>query len=87
MELNPTLRRVYRNIHCLRLAYKLTQKQMAEIMGISVDTLRKMEQGKHTPRICCDILWRVCDAFNISADVLLKLDFQFPEGTKTPPLG
>ncbi len=59
------------NVHHLRIYHNLTQKQMADIIGISVGTLRKLEASSLQVRINCNMLYRICEHFQISADVIL----------------
>ena len=57
-----------RNIVCLRKKYGLTQNQMAQIMEVSVYSVRLLERGilpKHLPYT---VLYPLCDHFNLPAD-------------------
>lgn len=58
------------NIRDLRQIHKLTQVQMAEILGISISTLRRIEENAAT-RINSGMLCRVCDRFGLSVDAIL----------------
>ena len=78
MEIEASIHRFYHNLLCLRLAFGMSQAQMAEVLGISVGTLRKIERGIRTPKTSAVILWKASNAFRISTDVLLKVDFQEP---------
>ena len=60
------------NIRYLRARDRLTQKEMAALLGISVGTLRKLESGMPTPRLRFDILLRTEDVFGVSPDTLLN---------------
>lgn len=60
------------NMKNLRKKYNLTQQQMAFILGISVKSLRKLEDGILPPRLSCDILYRLNSIFGISIDALLS---------------
>lgn len=59
------------NIRYLRDRDRLTQKEMAALLGISVSTLRKLESGGPIPRVSCEILFRIEDAFGVSPGTLL----------------
>ena len=48
---NSTLNKIYKNIKKYRLAKGLTQSELAEITGISVDYISLIENGKRTPSI------------------------------------
>lgn len=49
---------------------KLTQEQLAEIAGVQVSTISKIESGK-TTKIASTILERIADHFHITKDFLL----------------
>lgn len=66
----------YNNIRYLRRKHGLTQVQMAEIIGISISTLRKMEREMCFPRVHGMMIWRVCSYFDIPADVLIHEDLE-----------
>ena len=55
------------NLKYLRRQHNLTQKQMAQILGISITTWRKMEQGIMPPRLSTLVVYRAADAFGIPA--------------------
>jgi len=65
-----------KNLCCLRLIYGLTKKEMAEILGVSVSTYRKIERCEDSVRLHCGMISRVRNHFRISADALLMKDFQ-----------
>lgn len=50
----------------LRKKYSLSQKVMAEKLGISVSTLRKIEKGIFPERIGVEIVFRINDEFGVS---------------------
>ena len=56
----------------IRLKNHLTQKQMAERLGISKSVVNYYETGNRTPSI--DILIRFSSIFHVSTDYLLGLD-------------
>lgn len=55
----------------VRLERNLTEKQVAELVGIHPKTYKKYENGKTVPRI--PIARNLCIALNISCDELLEL--------------
>ena len=59
------------NIRHLRKVHLLTQREMAQIIGISVGMLRKIECGCPTARISCAALYQVCKHFHVSSDAIL----------------
>lgn len=59
-----------KRLRTLRESYNKTQSEVAEAIGISVDTIRKLEQGKRSPSvIVVDLL---SDYYNISADYIIS---------------
>lgn len=56
------------NIHYLRKTHSLTQKQMAQIMGTSVYSVRLLEQGIMPKQLPYTVFYPLCDYFNLSAD-------------------
>ena len=62
-----------KNIRYLRKKNHLTQKEMAEIVGTSISSIRRIEQGTNIPRIHSGMLYRLCVHFNISADAMLNI--------------
>ena len=59
------------NMRHLRKVHLLTQKEMAQIIGISVGTLGRIERCDPSVRIPCTMLDRVCSYFHVSSDSLL----------------
>lgn len=59
------------NIYRLRKANNLTQREMAKILKIGVESLRKLEAGIIPPRMTVDVLYQVYAAFGISPDQLV----------------
>lgn len=59
-----------KRLRALRESYNKTQSEVAEEIGISIDTIRKLEQGKRSPSvIVVDLL---SDYYNISADYIIS---------------
>ena len=59
-----------RNLRNLRLRYDYSQKQLAEHLGCSEETVGKYERGVQTMKYWR--LIRVCDLFHVSLDYLLR---------------
>ena len=51
---------------------RLTQKQVADAIGIQTNAYQAYEYGKVKPSI--EVLTRIAEAFNVSADYLLGLN-------------
>ena len=64
-------RHLCKNLRHLRKVYNLTQKEMAQILGISVGKLGRIERCEPGVKITADLLCRACDRFDRSADELL----------------
>lgn len=75
MDKKEICQRFFKNICFLRKVNGLTQKEMAAIVGISVGTLRRIEKD-YSPRANCQMLCRICDYFDISADKMLICDLE-----------
>ncbi len=63
---------IFAEIRIYRRDNNLTQKQMAEKMGISVGTLAKLEYGGYSPRI--DLLNRIAYALGGKFEVVFELN-------------
>lgn len=59
------------NLWYLRKTHGLTLRQMAEIVGVSLSTYRKMERCDRKVRIHAGRLCRICNHFNIASDEIL----------------
>ena len=55
-----------------RKAYGLTQKDVSDAIGIQPSAYQAYERGKVKPSI--EVLIKIAEAFNVSADYLLGLD-------------
>ena len=58
------------NVKCLRAEHQLSKTEMSKILGISVPSLNKLENGV-MPRISCEVVFRMMDYFGISAEQVL----------------
>jgi DNA-binding Xre family transcriptional regulator len=61
-----------RKLKGLRLRRRLTQQKLAELAGLSVTQVSRIEQGVHTPRF--STLEKLADALGIDADDLIDYD-------------
>ena len=52
---------------------EMTQKRLAELVGVSRQTMNAIENGRHAPTI--DVAIRIADVFHISVDQLFDLDY------------
>lgn len=59
------------NLRHLRKVHNLTQREMARIVGVSVNTLGKLERCAGSARIHCEMLCRVCVHFHIPVNEML----------------
>ena len=60
------------NIKYLRAYYSLSKKKMAEIMGVSITTINKIESGVMPKRLNAENLIKLADFFLISIDMLFE---------------
>ena len=77
MMVNNSFSVFFHNIVGLRAKYGYSQKYMAQLLGIGVGTLRKIEQGIIPPRLGIDIAFRVSKHFGISPAALFSQEL-FP---------
>ncbi len=60
------------NVRSLRLLHKLSQKEMAQALGIGVKSLQKIEAGEIPPRLGADVLFAIHNRFRIPISNLFK---------------
>ena len=65
------------NIARLRRHHKLTKKEMAAKLNISVWSLNKMEKGELPPRLTIDVLYRIYLVFGISMADFVSAQLEF----------
>jgi putative transcriptional regulator len=53
---------------------EMTQKQLAECVGVSRQTMNAIENCRHAPTI--DVAIRIADVFGITVDELFNLDYE-----------
>ena len=66
------LRLFSRNIKLLRKNHGYTKKEMAQILGVSVYTLNKLEDACYPPRLKSSVLINIKTHFGISAQALFE---------------
>ena len=71
MDSKDNIKNFCQNLRHMRKVYKLNQKEMAEILGISVEKLRRIEKCDPNVRIYAVHLCRACDYFQKSCDEML----------------
>jgi len=71
------LKNFSRNIILLRAHYGYSQKHMAQLLGIGVESLRKIEKGIIPPRLTVDVIFAVQKHFHISPDTLFSKELFF----------
>ncbi|MBR4017003.1 MAG: helix-turn-helix transcriptional regulator [Oscillospiraceae bacterium] len=72
------LKILFRNITGLRKFYGYSKKEMAQILGIGIKTLDKIENGIIPPRLGVEIVFVVCQQFHIRPAVLFSVEL-FPQ--------
>lgn len=56
------------NLVTLRKKHGLSQRAMAQILGISPYSLRVMEKGERLPNVYVDFLFKLVKAFHVNID-------------------
>ncbi len=69
MSQNDLLKNMGERIYTKRKELKLTQEQVAEKMGVSVQMISNLECGKKAIRP--ENLIKICDILNVSSDYIL----------------
>lgn len=65
---NCTERTIFlQNLAALRKQHHLTQKQMAQTLGIGIHSWRMIERGIMPPRLSTEVVYNAADAFGIPA--------------------
>jgi len=59
-----------RNVAGLRMHSGYSQKYMAQLLGIGVESLKRIESGNIPPRLRIDVIFAVCRHFHIRTSVL-----------------
>lgn len=63
-----------RNIICLRKRHHLSRRRMAQIMGVGIATLARVESGELPRRMKASALLNLSNYFHFSTDELLHDD-------------
>lgn len=70
---NRTERAIFlENLTALRKKYNLTQKQMAQTLGIGIASWRMIERGEMPPRLSAKVVYRAAEAFGVVAAALFE---------------
>ena len=67
---NERIEKLGFNIKIERLRKKLSQLQLAELAHISVETVKKVENGRQTPSVF--VFFDIAKALEISPEILYK---------------
>ncbi len=70
MELEDVESHIGKQMKMLRMAQKMSQKELAKKMGITYQQVQKYETGLN--RISVSRLWQICNIFSISPDFLFE---------------
>ncbi len=65
------------NLRILRKSFKLTQQEVADILGIDRSTYTFYEVGKSTPTK--ENIVKICDIYNVTVGYLLGVEKNCPE--------
>ena len=60
------------NVAGLRAHSGYSQKYMAQLLGIGVESLKKIESGNIPPRLGIDVIFAVCRHFHVRPSVLFS---------------
>ena len=95
MDSNEQLLNFCKNVKSLRQYCKLSKTKMSKLLGISVNSLTKIENGKIPERLNCYVLVRIYNIFGIkmseiftdNSNKCLKINLtQTPSTTDVVPL-
>ena len=56
------------NLLTLRKRHGLSQRAMAQLLGISLYSIRVMEKGERLPNVYIDFLFKLVKAFHVNVD-------------------
>ena len=70
MELDDVEKHIGKQMKMLRMANKISQKDLAKTMGITYQQVQKYENGLN--RISVSRLWQICKIFDITPDFLFE---------------
>lgn len=66
------------NIVRIRKEYGLSKKEMAKILGISIESLRKIEKGEIPLKMSVEVIFEIYDYFGITPKELFESRIVFP---------
>lgn len=73
METDKQLTIFCRNLRYLRQKHGLSKTRMANILGVGINTLNRLEQGTASPRLGSSVLYNAGVYFNLKTDDLLHI--------------
>lgn len=73
--INEEIKNLINNIVQIRKEYGLSKKKMAKTLGISIKTLRKIENGEFPPNLSVEVIFEIYDNFEITPKELFKRRF------------
>ena len=85
MQDDKSLENFCHNIARLRSYHKISQRKMAELLGIGCKTLRRLERGEMPERLGCNILVRVYHHFRVPPKDLFTAWPEDDGGAAEPP--
>lgn len=69
---NSEMQIFFHNIRFLRKQNQLSKTEMAKILGISVSTLNKLENGEMPPRLNMSVFYQIHRHFGIAPSCILS---------------
>lgn len=60
------------NVAWIRKENNISKKRMAEILGISIYTLNKIENGILPPKLKVDVIFNIKNYFNVPVNYILE---------------
>ncbi len=72
MNKNYEIKVFCENVQYLRMSNNLSYKEMADILHISVKTLKLLEAGELTRSVGVDVVWRINKYFGITPSQQFK---------------
>lgn len=76
MENEKQLTIFCQNLRYLRQKHGLSKTRMANILGVGINTLNRLEQGVASPRLGSSVLYNAGVYFNIKTDDLLHIPLE-----------
>lgn len=76
MEVKQKLENIAYNIAWLRKKHSLSKKAMAAILGISIQSLDRIESGVIPPRLNIEVIYNIWDFFEINPQELITHRFE-----------